>query len=27
VDSLGTASLEFLDEQGRVLSRLPDAGR
>jgi hypothetical protein len=27
VDSMGTASLEFLDEQGRVLSRLPDAGR
>jgi len=27
VDSMGTASIEFLDEQGRVLSRLPDAGR
>jgi hypothetical protein len=27
VDSVGTASIEFLDEQGRVLSRLPDAGR
>lgn len=27
VDSLGTPSLEFLDETGRVTSRLPDAAR
>jgi hypothetical protein len=27
VDSAGTGSLEFLDEQGRVTSRLPDAAR
>lgn len=27
VDSLGTPSLEFLDENGRVISRLPDAAR
>jgi hypothetical protein len=27
VDSAGTGSLEFLDEQGRVTSRLPDTAR
>jgi hypothetical protein len=27
VDSLGRPSLEFLDETGRVISRLPEAGR